>query len=550
MHKRICFALSIFLISTIAFSQSPYNIILIINDQETFKLPEAKDYSLPARATLMKKGVTFKNHYTAAAMCSPSRATFLTGVPPQINGVFDQMEYSYVPSLNPNRANIGSVLKHLGYRTAYFGKFEMDKTLLTSSDTQNTSTLAKAYGFDVFNPDGDVGGTPQQGYSDDVYFVGEAIRWLRNNVSEKNTKPFFLVISLLNPHDIMYGDANIPGTPKEQRPLANVIMPPPNNAIYKANWNFNLPNTLAESLTTAGMPKALMEYQTGWTGALGVIPTNRKDMWHFYDNYYLNAIRDNDKNLQQVVTALDEMDLWKNTVVILTADHGEMAGAHGGLRGKGPFVYEENTHIPLIIAHPNAKQGKNCIALTSHIDLLPTIVGLTGLPKLKQVSAIKNLPGKDFAFLVIDPETKDLHALRQGILFNYVGISTIDGNYLLKTLESSFEHKPPLPPLSQVNLNKRGFLAFVFDGRYKYGRYYAPNNFKTPKTLDELLANNDLQLFDLQNDPNETKNLAVNFKDNAQLILRMNSLLNNLMAKEVGKNNGDFLPVEIRPNLI
>lgn len=70
---------------------APYNIILIISDQETYKLASAPHYQLPARATLMRHGITFRNHYTAAAMCSPSRAAFLTGVPPQVNGVFDQM---------------------------------------------------------------------------------------------------------------------------------------------------------------------------------------------------------------------------------------------------------------------------------------------------------------------------------------------------------------------------------------------------------------------------------------------------------------------------
>ena len=92
----------------------PYNIILIINDQETYHLANAPGFQLPARKTLMQHGITFRNHYTAAAMCSPSRATFLTGAPPQTTGVFDQMEYSFVPSLNPTRMNMGSALKALG----------------------------------------------------------------------------------------------------------------------------------------------------------------------------------------------------------------------------------------------------------------------------------------------------------------------------------------------------------------------------------------------------------------------------------------------------
>ena len=52
---------------------------------------------------------------------------------------------------------------------------------------------------------------------------------------------------------------------------------------------------------------------------------------------------------------LNEMDMWRDTVVVFTADHGEMAGAHGGLKGKGPFSYEANAHVPLIMAHPAGK---------------------------------------------------------------------------------------------------------------------------------------------------------------------------------------------------
>jgi arylsulfatase A-like enzyme len=99
----------------------------------------------------------------------------------------------------------------------------------------------------------------------------------------------------------------------------------------------------------------------------------------------------------------------------------------------------------------------------------------------------------------------------------------------------------------QPKLGKRGFLSFVFDGQYKFARYYAPANFNTPDTLEQILRNNDLQLFDLKNDPLEVHNLALDPEKNKDLILRMNALLNELMAKEVGKNDGSFLPAEIRP---
>jgi arylsulfatase len=223
-----------------------------------------------------------------------------------------------------------------------------------------------------------------------------------------------------------------------------------------------------------------------------------------------------------------------------------MGGAHGGLKGKGPFAYEANAHVPLVIAHPAAKAGAATTALTSHIDLVPTFVGLTGLPEAKRPEAAKALPGRDFSGLLVDPEKADVHAVRPGVLFNYVGVSTIDGDYLNK-LMTSLAVRQPQPSVTQVKLDKRGFLSFAFDGRYKFARYYAPSAFNTPQTLEEILKNNDTQLFDLQSDPDEMHNLIIEPEKNRATILRMNQLLNDLMAKEVGVNDGRFLPQDIRP---
>jgi len=137
-------------------------------------------------------------------------------------------------------------------------------------------------------------------------------------------------------------------------------------------------------------------------------------------------------------------------------------------------------------------------------------------------------------------------ALRPGVLFNYVGVSTVDSDYLTNVM-SSLAVRQPQPPVTQVKLGKRGFLSFVFDGRYKFARYYAPAAFNTPQTLEEILRNNDVQLFDLESDPDEMRNLALDPEKNRATILRMNGLLNELMAKEVGVNDGRFLPQDIRP---
>jgi hypothetical protein len=161
---------------------------------------------------------------------------------------------------------------------------------------------------------------------------------------------------------------------------------------------------------------------------------------------------------------------------------------------------------------------------------------------------VQGLPGHDFSGVLATAETASPHAVRAGALFNYVGPLTIDADYCVAGMKELLQNKPA-PPLTQLQskLNKRGFMSFAFDGQYKFARYYAPANFNTPTTLEEILRDNDIQLFDLKNDPLETSNLALEPEKNKDLILRMNALLNELMADEVGKNDGSFLPKEIRP---
>ena len=522
----------------------PFNIVFIIVDQQTHQLLGGPEYTLPGTSRIARNGISFANHYIASAQCSPSRATFLTGQPPQHHHVIDQMQFDFVPTLNPSIPNMGSILKSLGYKTAYFGKFEMDKSILNPEANVNYSQAAQPYGFDIFSAGGDIGSAPLSGFENDSFIAGESVRWLRNAAlqSRKHGEPFFMVAAFVNPHDIMYGDANVPGEPPVQKPVTPAATPPPPpNSIYEKKWPLTLAPSLSESLSAPGIPEALGEYKKGWDGWSGVIPTDRKDMWTIFYNYYLNTIQDNERNVKQIVDVFDEMDLWRDTVVIFTADHGEMGGSHGGLKGKGPFIYEQNAHVPMFIAHPTGAAGATCTALTSHLDLVPTFVGLTGLPEEKRAKAVKGLPGRDFSRLLSNPSAAKTHEVRQGVLYNYVGLGTVDAEYLKAVMDSQMLDSTQQPSISKAKLTKRGLVSFAFDGRYKFGRYYAPTAFNMPTTLEEILKNNDVQLFDLRTDPHEVHNLVLAPEKNRETILRMNGLLNALIASEVGVNDGAFL---------
>lgn len=164
---------------------------------------------------------------------------------------------------------------------------------------------------------------------------------------------------------------------------------------------------------------------------MGYISNDNEAMWRKFYNYYLNLIRDNDRNMGIVVDAVSELGLWGNTIVVRTADHGELAGSHGGLRGKGPLPFEQQSHVPFVIVHPDQPGGRRCHAVTSHIDLVPTLAGLTGAPENALGTELRGLPGQDISQVLDDPDAAGFDAIWPAALFNYVGLQTIDPSYML-----------------------------------------------------------------------------------------------------------------------
>ena len=122
----------------------------------------------------------------------------------------------------------------------------------------------------------------------------------------------------------------------------------------------------------------------------------------------------------------------ENTIVVMTSDHGELGGAHG-MVDKGPTVYKEQNHVPLIISHPAhpATHGKTCGALTSHLDLAPTLVkwAKAHTHDENSLAARVKLPGRDIGELLragggID--TLPVNQLRDACLFNFNMLAFVD----------------------------------------------------------------------------------------------------------------------------
>jgi len=230
---------------------------------------------------------------------------------------------------------------------------------------------------------------------------------------------------------------------------------------------------------------------------------------------------------------------------VFTADHGEMGGAHG-LRGKGAFAYEESLHLPFYVVHPDVRGGQDCAALSSHIDVAPTLLAMAGMDRGRMGEAAgRDLPGRDIGAVLGNARAADVHAVRESILFTYSGVAQNDADLMRVLAEGTQAGKDQMTTLKETgfrpDLSKRGSLRTVFDGRYKYTRYFAPVQRNRPVTLEQIYQWNDPELYDLQTDPDEMKNLALRGANDA-LVVSMNDKLNRVMDREFGKDDGREMP--------
>ena len=256
-------------------------------------------------------------------------------------------------------------------------------------------------------------------------------------------KPWFAVISFTNPHDIaaypslprgLVASDNFATTQEYLEylraplgvPEKDWMSNPPQHGTARINLNplgfptgsdaANFPPTMLENLSTK--PRCQYDYsykmgltlasKLGWSVATNKISegTTLEELWQQAANamklsglpfqsqehpvawvtafirYYAYLIHVVDEHIARVLNALRDSGQEENTIVIFTADHGEYGGAHGMLMEKWHTAYQEALHVPLVVRskdinpNPNMKQ---CDALTSHIDLLPTILGFAGV---------------------------------------------------------------------------------------------------------------------------------------------------------------------------
>jgi len=287
------------------------------------------------------------------------------------------------------------------------------------------------------------------------------------------------------------------------------------------------------------------EFDRVWDYILGNVPLEDA-RWKRFNDYYINCIRNVDRSIEALLGELEALGLSRNTIVVFTADHGEMAGAHG-LRGKGPFAYQQTNHLPLYVVHPDGAGGQQCKSLTSHIDLVPTLLAMAGVQADRVAElAGRELPGKDLSPLLHNPASQPIEAARSATLFTYSGLASNDAAVFDFAAKAVMAGKDPKEEAKKQgfrpDLKKRGHVRSAFDGRYRFTRYFAPVDHNNPTTLDELFKWNDVELYDLQSDPGEMANLANDRAGNAAVLTAMNRKLEDAIKAEIGKDDGRELP--------
>ncbi|MFO1082489.1 MAG: sulfatase-like hydrolase/transferase [Reyranellaceae bacterium] len=537
-------------------SDGGYNILFILTDQEHFMGP-GWPVPLPGHERLRRTGTFFENHRIAADMCSASRAVIYTGLHMPLNGIFDNAGVPYMKSLDPGLPTVGKILRKLGYYTAYKGKWHLNGAMAMENRADDIKALFESmmdrdYGFYDYTGTGDYIEGARGGYQYDAITAAQACQWLKakGRPMADRRQPWFLAVNLVNPHDVMWLDTDRPGQPIQAREAKLAIAGTPDDTLYAQTWpDVPLQKSWQQSLDALGRVPAHRIYHAANGYLTGLIP-NEEWRQRKRQDYYLNAIRDVDQQVVQVLDQLDRLGLTGNTIVIFTSDHGELLGSHGGLVGKGTTTYRQQNHVPLLVVHPAHPGGRRCFAVTSHLDLVPTFVAMTGKSTAPVSATMARLKGKDLTPLLARPDDPAPGRDGDGALFCYSQLMVHDPaftKFLYETLLDRSIARATLPARVEqfpIDWSLRVAIRSVTDARYTFSRYFSFRGFNTPRTLEALRAANDLELYDRQADPEEMVNLAHDFDAHRDLIATMNDKLNALIDNEIGVDDGSFLKLQ------
>jgi arylsulfatase len=450
------------------------------------------------------------------------------------------------PELPRDMPTLGSIFGELGYYSAYKGKWHLshlNEGIDFDQQRYPVTTGALApWGFNEYTYDGDHHGLAWDGFMHDAAIAADAANWLLGNSGNKpgnssDDPPWLLSVNLINPHDIMFFDATGKMASERLDPVRVApMLPAPHAAIYRDWLDLPLPANFGASLERK--PSAHHEDRRLADIMYGHLPLEDEAAWRVYRNYYYNCIRDVDRHVTQVLDALDASGEADRTIVLFTSDHGEMAGAHG-MRQKGASIYKENVGVSCFIKHPDIAGSSETDLLGTSIDLIPTLISVSGAdagelrdrwPDLRGVSLAQALTGT--------PSERD----ERGMLMNYTATLAWDVDFVEALfrgqVRGEFNADEKMRMANGQSRSNYSCYRGIADGRYKFARYFKPGEHHQPHDWDTLVAHNELELYDTAADPEETDNLAFIPADHQGLILELNARLNTLIDLEIGLDDG------------
>lgn len=375
------------------------NVVLIITDDQRYDAFSASGYpgilsflQTPNMDRLTAEGMHFRNAFCTTSLCSPSRASILSGQYVHTHGV-----NSLMGELKPGCRIFPQLLKEAGYETGLIGKWHLGKE---SEKPQPAFDYWAAYrGIGryvdpVLNVNGQA--TQTKGYTTDL-LTEHALQFIQ----KKRERPFFLQLAHIAPHG--------PVTPPQhlESLFQDVRIPYPPSAYEeqddKPSWyrNFHDHDFFHRELH----PHAKFEK---------------------YVKDYCRTLVSVDQNFGRLLRALDDARLTENTVVVWMSDNGHFLGEHQFYSKM--IMYEEATRIPIMVRFPGrTPPGAKCREIVLNVDIGPTILDLAGVPIPKEME------GRSFRPLL---EGKKVRDWRKSFLYEYddgwglpplEGVRTLDG---------------------------------------------------------------------------------------------------------------------------
>ena len=371
MKERILLLLMA-LMSLVSAADRP-NILFIMSDDHASEAISAygsflKDYAkTPNIDRIAKDGMLFRNTFCNNSICSPSRASILTGQYSHINGVLNLN--GHIKDTSPI---FTEELQKAGYQTWLVGKWHLHSKPRGFDNYKVVKGQGTYFDPKFISP---AGNEDVKGYSSDVY-TDVALEWLGKR---DKTKPFCMLLHFKAPHH----DYAFPERHKNL--LKDTKIPEPAN-LYEdvASSNSELKKAfLANSKFHLSREGKNNDYYERHTDEMEPHdPNNNKDKWRVAYQHmaktYIRCVTAVDENVGRVLDFLDKENLKDNTIVVYTSDQGYWLGQHGFYDKR--LVLEESLRMPLLVRYPKlVDAGSESKKLCSNVDFAPTLLDLCGV---------------------------------------------------------------------------------------------------------------------------------------------------------------------------